>query len=308
MLSTQQIQYILQLSETKNFSKAAEACFVTQPTLSMQIKKAEEVLGFLIFDRNKNPLELTHLGQQLLPIIQEISHYNNLIVQLSKKANGTYIEELNIGIIPTVSAYLIPMLYQKWKKQLTHTRLIIKENKTEEVLELLENKKIDLAIIAGPVNETKWKTYELYTEELLAYTQNKDSGIIKTNELDDEKPWLLSQGNCLRSQMMQFCKLNESLEEDWSFEGGNLELLIKMVDMNGGYTLVPKHYKNLLTNINGSFHSIKDSKTNISPARSIIALQSNRNNKNDSIEKIVQSIQLSLNKLQKKDFSILNWK
>jgi LysR family hydrogen peroxide-inducible transcriptional activator len=308
MISTQQIQYILLLSETKNFSKAADACFVTQPTLSMQIKKAEEVLGFLIFDRNKNPLELTHMGRQLIPIIQEIRHYNNLILQLSKKANGTYIEELNIGIIPTISAYLIPMLYQKWKKQLTHTRLIIKENKTEDILELLENKKIDFAIIAGPSPDVKWKTFDLYTEELLAYTQNNHVGIIKTNDLNTQKPWLLSQGNCLRSQMMQFCKLNESLEEDWSFEGGNMELLIKMVDMNGGYTLVPKHYKTLFNNVKGSFHSIKDSKTNVSPARSIIGLQSNRNNKNDSIQKIVQSVQLSLNKFPKKDFNIINWK
>lgn len=308
MISTQQIHYILQLSETKNFSKAAEASFVTQPTLSMQIKKAEEVLGFLIFDRNKNPLELTNLGEQLIPIIREINQYNNAILQLSKKANGTYVEELSIGIIPTISAYLVPMLYQKWKKELTHTRLVIKENKTEDILDLLEHKKIDFAIIAGPSPDLKWKTYELYTEELLAYTQNKDSGTIKTNDLGDEKPWLLSQGNCLRSQMMQFCKLNENLEEDWSFEGGNIEILIKMVDMNGGYTLVPKHYKTILNNTKGSFHSIKDPKTNISPARSIIGLQSNRNSKIDSIGKIVQSINLTLNKSRKKDFSIVNWK
>ena len=85
MISTQQIQYILQLSEAKNFSKAAEDCFVTQPTLSMQIKKAEEVLGFLIFDRDKNPLELTPLGRRLLPIIQEINQGNNAILQLSKQ-------------------------------------------------------------------------------------------------------------------------------------------------------------------------------------------------------------------------------
>ena len=308
MISTQQIQYILQLSETKNFSKAAEECFVTQPTLSMQIKKAEEILGFLIFDRDKSPLELTPLGKKLLPIIQEINYHNNAVLQLSKKANGTYIEELTIGIIPTISAYLIPLVYQKWKKQLTHTRLIIKENKTEDILELLENKKIDFGIVAGPMEDTKWKSVDLYTEELLAYTQNKDSSIIKTDDLSTQKPWLLSQGNCLRSQMMAFCELTSTPEEDWNFEGGNMDLLIKMVDMNGGYTLVPKHYKTLLSNVNGAFHSIKDSTTNVSPARAIIGIQSNRTTKTESIQKIVQAIQGSLNKLPKKDFSILNWK
>ncbi len=308
MISSQQIQYILQLSEAGNFSKAANSCFVTQPTLSMQIKKAEDLLGFLIFDRNKSPLELTHLGAKLLPIIQEINYYNNAVSQLSKKANGTYIEELTIGIIPTVSCYLVPMLYKKWKSQLTHTRLIIKESKTEDILDLLANKKIDFGIIAGPINDNKWKMFELYTEELLAYTQGKNSTSIKTNQLMEQKPWLLSQGNCLRSQMMEFCKVNLDLKEDWSFEGGNIELLIKMVDINGGYTLIPKNYTTLLNELKGAFHTIKDSKTGISPARVIVGLQSIRNKKSESIEKIIEIIQMKLNKLSDKDFSIINWK
>ena len=227
---------------------------------------------------------------------------------ISKKANGTYVEELTIGIIPTVSAYLIPMLYKTWKKQLTHTRLIIKENKTEDILYLLENKKIDFAIIAGPSPDTNLKKSDLYNEELLAYTQHKHAGIIKTNALNEQKPWLLSQGNCLRSQMITFCKLNANLKDDWNFEGGSIELLIKMVDMNGGYTLVPKNYKTILSTVQGSFHSIEHSQTKNTPARSIIGLQSIRNTKQESIEKIIASIRLALNKTIKKEWSIVNWK
>lgn len=308
MISTQQIQYILQLSEAKNFSKAAEDCFVTQPTLSMQIKKAEEVLGFLIFDRDKNPLELTPLGRRLLPIIQEINQGNNAILQLSKQARGTYVEELTMGIIPTISPYLIPMLYKGWKKELKNTRLIIKENKTEDLLQLLEDKKLDFAIIAGPSLDSKWKVSQLYTEELLAYTQQKDNSAIKTSDLTAQTPWLLSQGNCLRSQMMQFCKIDHPGAEEWNFEGGNLELLIKMVDLNGGYTLVPKQYISFLNRVRGAFHTIKDAHTNTSPARSIIALQRHRNIKSESIEKIIDSIRFSLNSNSKKNFSIVNWK
>lgn len=308
MISLQQIQYILQLSETLHFSKAADACFVTQPTLSMQIKKAEEVLGFSIFDRDKHPLKLTTLGQQLIPVIREMNLANNNIIQLSKKAAGTYVEELSIGIIPTISPYLIPMFYRKWKKALKNTRLIIKENKTEELLDLLENKKLDFIIIAGPVTDTRWKSHKLYTEELLAYTQKKDKSILKTNDLIYQKPWLLSQGNCLRSQMMNFCRIDQAAETEWNFEGGNMDLLIKMVDMNGGYTLVPHYYKDLLKNNKGAFHTIKDSRTNISPARSIIGLQSNRNTKSDTIQKIVESIQLELNKEEEKGYSIVDWK
>jgi LysR family hydrogen peroxide-inducible transcriptional activator len=308
MISTQQIQYILHLVESKNFSRAADACYVTQPTLSMQIKKAEDVLGFSIFDRDKNPLELTPWGKQLIPVLLEMNQINNNIIQLSKRANGTYIEELTIGIIPTISPYLIPMLYQNWKKVLTHSRLIIKENKTEELLELLENKKIDFAIIAGPVENTNWKVSPLFTEELLAYTRKKDASIIKLNELNTQRPWLMSQGNCLRSQMMQFCNIDQRSDDDWNFEGGNIELLLKMVDMNDGYTLVPKYYIPLLNKVKGAFHPIKDSKTNISPARSIIGIQSNRNTKHESIQKIIQSVQKEFENSSKKEFSIIKWK
>jgi hypothetical protein len=107
---------------------------------------------------------------------------------------------------------------------------------------------------------------------------------------------------------MEFCKVNLDLKEDWSFEGGNIELLIKMVDINGGYTLIPKNYTTLLNELKGAFHTIKDSKTGISPARVIVGLQSIRNKKSESIEKIIEIIQMKLNKLSDKDFSIINWK
>ncbi len=309
MISTQQIHYILQLYETKNFSKAADACFVTQPTLSMQIKKAEEVLGFLLFDRNRSPLQLTTMGNALLPIIKEMNVLNAAIVQLSKRANGTYIEELTIGIIPTIAPYLIPMLYPTWKKQLKQTRLIIKECKTEEILVQLENKQLDFGIIAGPLLETKWNTTPLYMEELLAYTKDRFKNGIKTNQLSIQKPWLLNKGNCLRSQMMEFCTLSSAAAtNDWDFEGGNIELLIKMVDINGGYTLVPNYYKPLLSNGNGEFNKITDSATNNSPVRAIIGVQSNRNTKNITIQKIINSIEQLLNKPIKTNFNVINWK
>lgn len=308
MISTQQIQYILQLHETKNFSKAADQCFVTQPTLSMQIKKAENILGFPVFDRDKNPLELTSLGRQLIPILEEVNQANHQINHLSKKASGQFIEELNIGVIPTISAYLIPLLYKKWKKLLPSTRLVIKESKTEELLDQLEHKKIDFAIMAGPLSTITWKIHELYIEELLAYTQKSNKGELSPEDLQDKKPWLLSQGNCLRSQMMQFCSVEKNVSNDWSFEGGNIELLVKMVELNGGYTLIPMHYKKSLLHTKGSFHSIKERSSNISPARSIIGVQRIRNNKTDSIEKIIHSIQYELNTNPKKDYSIIHWK
>lgn len=308
MISNQQIQYILQLAETKSFSKAADLCFVTQPTLSMQVKKAEEILGFSIFDRDKQPLSLTPLGKELIPALREINEANNAVINLSKKAGGTYMEELSVGIIPTISPYLIPMFYKQWKRELKHTRLIIKENNTEDILNLLEKRKIDFAIIAGPLSDPKWKTDELYIEELLAYSLDEGQEVLKTKTLSDKKPWLLNSGNCLRSQMMQFCKINDFSNSDWNFEGGNIELLIKMVDMNGGYTLVPDNYKPLIKNMKGNFHPIKDSATGFSPARSIIGLQAQRNTKSNTIQHLINSIRLELRTKPAKNTDILNWK
>ncbi len=308
MLSSQQIQYILTLTELQNFSRAAEACFVTQPTLSMQIRKAEEMIGFPIFDRNRSPLELTLPGKKLIPLLREISADFQQLDRLKKQVEGNFLEEIRIGIIPTVSAYLIPALYSLWRTEFPAVKLIIEEKKSEEIMESMLNKKIDLGIMAGPVDELTLRTIPLFTEEIKAFVPDLKGNHVEADALKAMQPWLLSKGNCLRTQMVNFCELQEDKDlSHWNYEGGNLEMLIRMVRLNGGYTLIPAYYKEILQEEAGNFKTIRSERKQV-PARTIVGLVQHKNAKWDSIENLIRSVQLNFKGERDRDLIVLDWK
>lgn len=303
MISIQQMQYILVLSEEQQFQRASEKCFVTQPTLSMQLKKAENTLGNAIFDRSTTPLELTPFGELLLPIVRDILSEYARINELTEKQKGVYRERVRIGIIPTVADYMVPDLFNKWKSVLTGVQLSIEEMKTEDLLVALGQKKIDVGILAGPVKDPKLRTSVLFNEEILAYVPELDEKEVTTEDLEHHHPWLLTSGNCLRTQMIHFCSLNME-RDDWNYEGGNMKLLRQMVKMNGGYTLIPEQS---ISEKTSEYKRIRSSIGEV-PARQIIALSPNRSTKWESTEKIVRSVQLHYGEQKKDvDLKLLSW-
>ncbi len=305
MVSIQQIQYIVTVAEERQFQRASERCFVTQPTLSMQIKKAEETLGNKIFDRSRSPLELTEYGSKLIPILRDVISEYNRIEALTRKEEGTFREQLRVAVIPTIAGYLLPDLFDEWKQELTDLELTIEEMKTEDVLVALEEKTIDLGILAGPVQHPKWRTNILYHEEIFAYTPQFDNRVIASSELEKEHPWLLSKGNCLRTQMVHFCELEPENDQGWNYEGGNIELLVKMVDLHGGYTLIPEHYANSLK-IDG-LNRIESDDLRENPAREVIAVCSSRTPKWHAIERLIRTVQLKYGQKEIKNLKLLNW-
>lgn len=306
MLSIQQMHYIVVLSEELQFQRASERCFVTQPTLSMQVKKAEDVLGHPIFDRSRNPIELTPFGKSLLPIIREVVNETSKIDHLLERMKGNYKEIIKIGVIPTIASYLVPDMFQKWQERIGNIQLIIEELKTEELIVAMDRKELDMAILAGPFNDNRLRTIPLFKEEILAYIPSLEKAEISVEDLSELHPWLLSRGNCLRTQMIQFCQLKEDQEIDaWNYEGGNLELLLKMVDMNGGYSLVPEFY-HLHENQRKQLKSITNG-MNLVPAREVIAVVPNRSLKWESIEQLIREIQLNYNKKAKHEMRVLDW-
>lgn len=306
MISLQQMQYIVVLSEERQFQRASERCFVTQPTLSMQIKKAEDQLGYLVFDREKSPLGLTPAGQQLVPILREILSENEKIKRLTEQLKGNLKEEIRLGIIPTVACYLIPRLFGEWQKSFHHLKLSIHEMKTTEVLEALERKEIDLGIIAGPHFDQRLRSIPIYQEEIQVYAPGISSLTLEMSDLQHMHPWLLNQGNCLRTQMVQFCQLKEfAPTNEWNYEGGNLPLIIEMVDRNGGYTLIPSNFP-LTEKQREGIRTISDLEA--APAREIIALCSNRSSKMQAMEGLVRSIQFAFGNPNQKSLQVLDWK
>jgi LysR family hydrogen peroxide-inducible transcriptional activator len=307
MISIQQMQYIVVLSEEQQFQRASERCFVTQPTLSMQIKKAEEQLGYLVFDRDTNPIGLTPAGNSLLPILREILSETEKIKYLSDQLKGKVKEEIRLGIIPTVASYLIPQLFGEWQSSFDELKLSIHELKTVDVLEAMERKELDLGIIAGPHMDARLRTIPLYQEEIYIYAPSVTEASIQMSDLQEMHPWLLNQGNCLRTQMVHFCQLKKTVDENaWNYEGGNLPLIMEMVDRHGGYTLIPSNFP--LTEIQKSgIKTIRD--LNAAPAREIIGLSSNRSVKMQGIEALVRSIQFAYGQSVKlKQLQVLDWK
>jgi LysR family hydrogen peroxide-inducible transcriptional activator len=309
MISIQQMQYILSVNDYRHFQRASEACFVTQPTLSMQIKKAEDDLGFQIFDRSSNPLTLTLFGEKLIEILREIINETEKISKLMKSMSGTYSEKVQLGVIPTISAYLISDMFEKWKLILPDIQLSIQELKSEELVIALDKKEIDIAIMAGPFHQTNLRTIPLFKEEIKAYIPALDGDIVYSEALTDLHPWLLSKGNCLRTQMIHFCGLNSETNDSWNYEGGNLEMLLRMVDVNGGYSLVPEEYQRVLNLENTKCKHILSSDNHEIPVREIIAIFPNKTSKLDSIDKMIRSIQINYGKDDSnKKYQVLNWK
>lgn len=307
MITIQQMNYILALNDTRHFQRASEQCFVTQPTLSMQLKKAEDDLGFQIFDRSTNPLSLTNFGMEFIPIIREITNDVSKIEHLTKSMKGLYTEKIRIGIIPTISAYLVSDMFKIWKQELTKSQVVIKELKTEDLLVALDKKEIDLGILAGPIDATTLKTNILFKEEIKAYVPLHKKDTISTLELAELHPWLLSKGNCLRTQMIHFCGIQSEIDDSWNYEGGNIELLLRMVNENGGYTLIPGEFERILKINSKNFKRIHS--RDKYPAREIIAISPNKTTKWNSIEKIIRSIQHFYNRTEENEqFQILNWK
>lgn len=288
MISHVQITYILALWKQKHFQKAADTCYVTQPTLSMQIKKAEEVLGQPIFDRSFNPIKLTVFGKKTLPYLQEIQSQYEALDRFIQSMDGNWKEEVRIGIIPTIALYLVPEFYLKWQEKLKDIQLEIKELKTVDILKALEERSIDVGILAGPVNEEGLDQHILFHEEIKLFTKDTDRKEITINELHSMQPWLLAKGNCLRTQMVNFCSIHQEDKKEWRYAGGNLDLLIKMVEQQGGYTLIPEFHQ-LPKQLKKHVKEIEGHR----PYRQVIALFKKNTSKKEAIKTIAREIQRS---------------
>lgn len=306
-LSYQQIRYIISLAEHQHFGRAAKACFVTQPTLSMQVKKAEDALGFLLFNRDRNPLELTEYGSKILPVLYEMQADFSEIMRITNESKGIVKEELRIGIIPTIAAYLVPELFANQNAFSSKISWAIKELKSAEIIDALDRKSIDVGIMAGPVHSENLLVTPLYNEEILAFIPKLKGKRIAVEALQQEQPWLLNEGNCLRTQMIHFCELQDQKTSTWNYEGGNLEMLVKMVRNYGGYTLIPDFYRGIYDMPPGSLKHIYRDESEIFPARNVIALHSHKNQKHPDLAALIRFIKVNFSNKKETKFEILNW-
>ena len=239
-----QLQYVLAVAEYKNFTFAAEKCFVTQPTLSMQIQKVEEELGIKIFDRTKKPIQLTEIGQKIVNQAKNIVIEADRIQDIVDQQKGFIGGEFRLGIIPTVTPTLLPMFLNNFIKKYPKVKLIIEELNTDEIIKKLKNGHLDAAIAATPLNEDKIKEIVLYFEPFVAYIPENNSIYnkkeIEVSDLNLDEILLLQDGHCFRDGILNLCKnISKSEKSNFQIESGSFETLIKLADEGLGITLLP---------------------------------------------------------------------
>lgn len=241
-----QLEYIIALDTYRHFTLAADHCYVTQPTLSMQIQKLEEELGIMIFDRSKQPVIPTAIGAEVLLQAKNILAQRNALQEMIEYKKGVLTGELRIGIIPTLAPYLLPLFIQQFALRYEKVKLIVSEMTTDHIIHSLKEGSLDAGILVTPLQQKGIKEYVLFYEELLVYVSKNNAlynkHYVLAQDIDPNKLWLLEEGHCFRSQIENLCELRKQSRagSHFDYETGSIETLRRMVDLNDGITILPE--------------------------------------------------------------------
>ncbi len=241
-----QLEYIVAVDTYKSFVQAAEKCFVTQPTLSMQIQKLEDTLGVQLFDRSHQPVTTTEVGLDIIAqariMLAESYKIKEIIDDRNKELSG----ELKIGIIPTVSPYILPKIIARFIEKYPQVKLLIWEYNTDQIIQQLKMGMIDCGILSTPLHDSSLVEAPLFYENFVAYV-SKASKLHKkkhlvAEEIDVDELWLLNEGHCMRNQVLNLCQRRKNIRGTQHFEynTGSIETLRRMVDQNNGATILPE--------------------------------------------------------------------
>lgn len=241
-MNIQQFQYILAVAETKHFEAAAEKCFITQSTLSTMISKFEDEIGIQIFDRKKKPVELTTEGlaiiEQLKIITKDIGHLKELVNETKGEIKG----DLSISVIPTVAPFLLPLFLQDFAKQFPFLKITVREQTTNEIVNQIKSRQLDIGIISIPVYDKDLLEYDLYNEPFVFYdAEKKRKKPVSVNTIDSSNLFLLEEGHCMRTQVLKLCEnLNKGKSKlNFEYKAGSIDSLLRFVKSNKASTLLP---------------------------------------------------------------------
>jgi LysR family hydrogen peroxide-inducible transcriptional activator len=244
-----QLEYILSVEKYGHFAKAADACNVTQPTLSATIQKLEEELDTKIFDRGTHPIVATKAGRKVLDqarvILYNALQLKEIVLSEREQENGT----IRVGIIPTIAPYIVPKLFSIIKRKYPNIQLQIMEARTAALVPALKRAEVDIAILATHHLEENLLEIPIYKESMVAYLSkshhlyNNESILVK--ELNADDLWVLQEEHCFSDQVLSLCKLKSEFSP--IYRAGSIDTLIKIVDENGGYTIIPQLHVQFLS-------------------------------------------------------------
>ncbi len=245
-MNLQQLEYIIAVDDHRHFVNAAEACFVTQATLSMMIRKLEDELGVVIFDRNMKPVVPTPVGKLIIAGARKIIKEASLILDIAHTEKNILKGDLRIGIIPTLAPYLLPLFLKNFINTFPDVKLSIHELTTSHCIDALKQHKIDAAILATPLHIDSLREHVLFYEKYHLYVNGKDTqynkNFVLAKNLNLNELLLLEEGHCMRNQVLNFCEIkkSQSITSAVDYKAGSIETLLNLVDRHMGITIVPE--------------------------------------------------------------------
>ena len=243
-MTLQQLEYIVSLDTHRHFVTAAEQCFVTQPTLTLQIKKLETEMGTLIFDRSKQPITPTPTGELIIAKARQILRETNQLKAMINEEKDTMKGTFRLGVIPTIAPYLVPLFLNDFTSRNPNVKLVIRGVESSQLISDLKNDLLDIGLMATPLEENNLREVPMFNEPFLLYSSMHHPFFMKQeinpDELSEKGLWLLTEGHCLRNQVLNICSEKNARSGSFSYESGSIETLKNLVKHNMGYTLVPE--------------------------------------------------------------------
>jgi LysR family hydrogen peroxide-inducible transcriptional activator len=247
-MTLQQLKYIIAIDRLRNFAKAAEQCGISQPTLSAMLMKLEEELDVRIFERNNKSVIPTSTGEKIIRQAERTLSEAERISELVSEDKGVISGALTLSVAPTIAPYILPKLIKNYTESFPTIHLSIQEMKTDAMLKELSHGRIDVGIgIAGNAHDGILEI-PLYTEKFMVYVAEscwRKIPVFKPENLEHEKMWIMKEAQCMRDSAFSFCKARAKGKR--IYEAGSIETLIRIVDENGGYTIIPEMQVPFLT-------------------------------------------------------------
>ncbi|MGL4321552.1 MAG: hydrogen peroxide-inducible genes activator [Paracoccaceae bacterium] len=240
-ITIRQLRYFQALVQHGQFGRAAEMCAISQPALSMQIKELEETLGGSLFERGARSVRITQLGASLLPHVREVLRGLDTISDVARAAKSGRMEQLRIGIIPTVAPYLLPSIIANVLAERPFLDLQVRETVTQNLIADLSDGHLDAAIVALPISEPSLVEQPLFSEAfvLVRALRDREKPVPRPEKLREHRLLLLEEGHCFRDQALSFCKMADLAPRE-ILEGSSLSTLVQMVGAGIGITLIPE--------------------------------------------------------------------
>ena len=239
-----QLEYLLAVANCGSFSLAAEHCFVTQPSLSMQIKSLEEELGVVLLDRSKKPVIATEAGEVVLERARETLRAYDNIRESVAELKGEIAGRLRLGVIPTVAPYLLHKFLPGFVHDYPHVELEVKELMTRDIVDAMKHDRIDAALVAGGTCGDGIQEQELFDDRFFIYVSPDnplyERSNVRIEDIDLRDLILLSDGNCMRDQVIELCQAKRGVPSHYYFESGSLDTLMRIVDCTQCVTIIPE--------------------------------------------------------------------